>query len=143
MQREAAMAFWLYKSEPDVFSWDDLVKAGKAGTEWTGVRNYSARNFMRAMKKGDRGFYYHSGGDKAVVGIVEVVKEAHPDSTDDSGQWDCVDIRAIEKLPRAVTLAEVKADKRLAEMALVRLGRLSVQPVTEAEWKAVSKMGGL
>lgn len=137
------MAFWLYKSEPDVFSWDDLVKAGKAGTEWTGVRNYSARNFMRAMKKGDRGFYYHSGGDKAVVGIVEVVKEAHPDSTDDSGQWDCVDIRAIEKLPRAVTLAEVKADKRLAEMALVRLGRLSVQPVTEAEWKAVSKMGGL
>jgi predicted RNA-binding protein with PUA-like domain len=137
------MAFWLYKSEPDVFSWDDLVKAGKAGTEWTGVRNYTARNHMRAMTKGDRGFYYHSGGEKAVVGIVEVVKAAHPDSTDESGQWDCVDIRAVEKLKEPATLAAVKADKKLAEMALVRFSRLSVQPVTEAEWKAVCKMGGL
>lgn len=137
------MALWLFKSEPDEFSWDDLVKAGKAGSEWTGVRNFTARNNMREMKKGDRGFYYHTGDEKAVVGIVEVVKEAHPDSTDDSGQWDCVDIRAVEKLKRPVTLAEVKAEKKLADMVLVRLGRLSVQPVTEAEWKIVVKMGGL
>jgi predicted RNA-binding protein with PUA-like domain len=136
------MAHWLFKSEADVFSWDDLVKAGKAGTEWTGVRNFSARNFMRAMKKGDRGFYYHSGGERTIVGIAEVVKEAHPDSTDDSGQWDCVDIRAVEKLPKPVTLAEVKADTRLADMALVRLSRLSVQPVTDAEWALVMKMAG-
>lgn len=137
------MAYWLWKSEADVFSWDDLVKAGKAGTEWTGVRNFSARNFMRAMKKGDRGFYYHSNGDKAVVGIAEVIKEAHPDSTDDTGKWDCVDIRAVEKVPRPVTLAEIKAEPKLAEMALVRLSRLSVQPVTDAEWKIVAKMAGL
>ena len=137
------MAHWLFKSEADVFSWDDLVKEGKAGTEWTGVRNFSARNFMRAMKKGERGFYYHSGGERTIVGIAEVVKEAHPDSTDDRGQWDCVDIRAVEKLPKPVTLAEVKADTRLADMALVRLSRLSVQPVTDAEWALVTKMAGL
>jgi len=137
------MAYWLFKSEPDVFSWEDLVKTGKTGSEWTGVRNFTARNNMREMKKGDRGFYYHTGGEKAVVGVCEVVKEAHPDSTDDSGQWDCVDIRAVEKFKQPVTLAAVKADKKLAGMALVRLGRLSVQPVTEAEWKAVSGMGGL
>jgi predicted RNA-binding protein with PUA-like domain len=137
------MAWWLFKSEPDVFSWDDLVKLGKAGSEWTGVRNFTARNHMRAMKKGDRGFYYHTGDERAVVGIVEVIKEAHPDSTDDTGSWDCVDVRAVEKLKQPVTLAEIKADKRLADMVLVRLGRLSVQPVTEAEWKAVCEMGGL
>jgi predicted RNA-binding protein with PUA-like domain len=136
------MAHWLFKSEADVFSWDDLVKAGKAGTEWTGVRNFSARNFMRAMKKGDRGFYYHSGGERTIVGIAEVVKEAHPDSTDDSAQWDCVDIRAVETLPKPVTLADVKANAKLADMALVRLSRLSVQPVTDAEWALVMKMAG-
>jgi predicted RNA-binding protein with PUA-like domain len=137
------MAYWLFKSEPEEFSWDDLVRAGKKGSEWTGVRNFTARNHMREMKAGDRGFYYHTGGEKAVVGIVEVVKEAHPDSTDDSGQWDCVDIRAVEKLPKPVPLAAVKAEKNLADMVLVRLGRLSVQPVTAAEWKAVCRMGGL
>jgi len=137
------MAYWLFKSEPDVFSWDDLVAAGKAGTEWTGVRNFSARNFMRAMKKGDRGFYYHTGDEKQVVGIAEVSKEAHPDSTDDTGKWDCVDIRALGKLPKPVTLADVKAEPALAEMALVRLGRLSVQPVTDEEWATVGKMAGL
>ncbi len=137
------MAYWLFKSEPDEFSWDDLVKLGKAGSEWTGVRNFTARNHMRAMKKGDRGFYYHTGGEKAVVGIVEVIKQAHPDSTDDTGSWECVDIRAVEKLPKPVTLAEVKAETKLADMVLVRLGRLSVQPVSEAEWKMVCKMGGL
>jgi predicted RNA-binding protein with PUA-like domain len=119
------------------------VKKGKAGQEWDGVRNFTARNAMRAMKKGDRGFFYHSGDEKAVVGIVEVVREAHPDSTDSEGKWVCVDIAAVQPLPKPVTLAAVKADKALADMALVRLSRLSVQPVTDAEWKRVCKLGGL
>lgn len=135
------MAYWLFKSEPGSWSWDDQVKKGKAGTEWTGVRNFTARNNMRAMKKGDRGFFYHSGDSKAVVGIVEVVKEAHPDSSDK--EWECVDVAAVEPLPKPVTLAGIKADKRLADMVLVKLSRLSVQPVTEAEWKIVCKLGGL
>ena len=137
------MAYWLFKSEPETWSWTDQVAKGRAGQEWDGVRNFTARNNMRAMKKGDRGFFYHSGEEKAVVGIVEVVREAHPDSTDAEGKWECVDIAAVEPLPRAVTLTEVKADKALAEMALVRLSRLSVQPVSEAEWKRVCKLGGL
>ncbi|KAB2853778.1 MAG: EVE domain-containing protein [Bauldia sp.] len=137
------MAYWLFKSEPGTWSWDDQVKAGKAGTEWTGVKNFSARNFMRAMKKGDRGFFYHSGDDKQIVGIVTVVRQAHPDSTDGTGQWECVDIAAVKPLPKPVGLAAVKAERRLADMALVRLSRLSVQPVTDAEWALVSKMGGL
>ena len=137
------MAHWLYKSEPGTWSWDDQVKAGKAGTEWTGVKNYSARNFMREMKKGDTGFFYHSGEGKEIVGIVTVVKEAHPDSTDSSGEWECVDIAAVKPLPKPVTLAAIKAEKKLAGMALVRLSRLSVQPVTDEEWAIVSKMGGL
>ncbi len=137
------MAYWLFKSEPETWSWAMQVKKGKAGQEWDGVRNFTARNAMRAMKKGDRGFFYHSGDEKAVVGIVEVVKEAHPDSTDSEGKWVCVDIAAVEPLPKPVTLATVKADKALADMALVRLSRLSVQPVSEAEWKRVCTMGGL
>jgi predicted RNA-binding protein with PUA-like domain len=137
------MAYWLFKSEPETWSFDMQVKRGKVGQEWDGVRNFTARNNMRAMKRGDQGFFYHSGAEKAVVGIVEVVKEAHPDSTDGTGQWECVDIAAVRPLPRPVTLAEVKADKALAEMALVKLSRLSVQPVTEVEWKHVCKMGGL
>ena len=137
------MAYWLFKSEPGTWSWDDQVKAGKAGTEWTGVKNFSARNIMRAMKKGDRGFFYHSGDDKQIVGIVTVVRQAHPDSTDGTGQWECVDIAAVKPLPKPVGLAAVKAERRLADMALVRLSRLSVQPVTDAEWALVSKMGGL
>ena len=137
------MAHWLYKSEPGTWSWDDQVKAGKAGTEWTGVKNYSARNFMREMKKGDTGFFYHSGEGKEIVGIVTVVKEAHPDSTDSSGEWECVDIAAVKPLPKPVTLAAIKAEKKLAGMALVRLSRLSVQPVTDEEWAIVSKMGGV
>ena len=135
------MANWLFKSEPDAFSWNDLKQAGAKGSEWTGVRNFAARNNMRAMKKGDRGFYYHTGDEKQVVGIVEVVNEAHPDSTD--SQWECVDIVAIKPLPKPVTLQQVKAEKKLADMALVRISRLSVQPVTDAEWKLVCKMGGL
>ena len=137
------MAYWLFKSEPETWSWDDQVKKGKKGQEWDGVRNYTARNHMRAMKKGDQGFFYHSGGERQIVGIVEVVKEAHPDSTDDTGKFDCVDIAAVKPLPTPVTLADVKADKALAEMALVKLSRLSVQPVTESEWKRVRKMGGV
>ena len=135
------MAYWLFKSEPDAFSWDDLKKAGAKGTEWTGVRNFAARNNMRAMKKGDRGFYYHTGDEKQVVGTVEVVRQAHPDSTD--AQWQCIDIAAVEPLPKPVTLQQVKAEKKLADMALVRIGRLSVQPVTDAEWQIVCRMGGL
>lgn len=135
------MAYWLFKSEPGTWSWDDQLKAGKRGTEWTGVRNFTARNNMRAMKKGDKGFFYHSGEGKEIVGIVTVVKEAHPDSTD--GAWECVDIAAVEPVPKPVTLAQIKAEKKLADMALVRYSRLSVQPVGEAEWKLVCAMGGL
>jgi len=135
------VAYWLFKSEPGAWSWDMQVKDGRKGTEWTGVRNFTARNNMRAMKKGDRGFFYHSGDDKAVVGIVEVVKEAQPDSTDPT--WECVDIAAVKPLPKPVTLSAIKSEKKLADMALVRLSRLSVQPVTDAEWQRVCKMGGL
>jgi predicted RNA-binding protein with PUA-like domain len=135
------MAHWLFKSEPGSWSWDQQVKAGKAGTEWTGVRNFTARNNMRAMQKGDRGFFYHSGEGKEIVGIVTVVKEAHPDSTD--GEWECVDIAADKPVPKPVTLAAIKAEKKLADMALVRYSRLSVQPVSEAEWKLVCAMAGM
>ncbi len=135
------MAYWLFKSEPDAWSWGETVKDGRKGTEWTGVRNFTARNNMRAMKKGDQGFFYHSGSGKQIVGIVEVVREAHPNSTDDA--WECVDIAAVRPVPEPVTLAAIKADKTLSDMALVRLSRLSVQPVTDAEWKRVCKMAGL
>ncbi len=135
------MAYWLFKSEPDTWSWDQQVAAGKKGTEWDGVRNFAARNNMRAMKKGDRGFFYHSGKERRIVGIVEVVKTTHPDSTDP--QWECVDIAAVEPVPNPVSLDAVKADKRLADMALVRISRLSVQPVTDKEWQIVNKMGGI
>ncbi len=135
------MAYWLFKSEPDTWSWDDQERKGKIGQEWDGVRNFTARNNMRAMNQGDRGFFYHSGGEKRIVGIVEVIRPAHPDSTDSA--WDCVDIAAVGPVPKPVTLAAIKADKALAGMALVRLSRLSVQPVTDAEWKRVCKMGGL
>lgn len=134
------MAYWLFKSEPGTWSWDDQVKRGKKGQEWDGVRNFQARNNMRAMKKGDRGFFYHSGDDKAVVGIVEITAEAHPDSTDMA--WECVDIAAIEALPKPVTLADIKADPALKDMVLVKNSRLSVQPVADAEWKRVLKLAG-
>ena len=137
------MAYWLYKSEPDVFSYDDLAAKGEAGQEWDGVRNYQARNHMRAMKRGDRGFFYHSNEGKEIVGIVEVVREVHPDSTDDSGTWECVDIRAVRPVPRPLTLAEAKAEPRLKGMALVSNSRLSVQPVTDAEWAIVCELTGV
>jgi len=137
------MAYWLFKSEPDVFSFDDLKAKGPSGQEWDGVRNYQARNHMRAMKVGERGFFYHSNEGKEIVGIVEVVKAAHPDSTDDSGTWECVDFRAVEPVPNPVSLVAVKAEPRLKAMALVANSRLSVQPVTDDEWKLICEMGGL
>ncbi len=137
------MPYWLFKSEPGEWSWDDQVAKGAAGEEWSGVRNYQARNFMRYMKVGDLGFFYHSQKDKAVVGIVEVSAESAPDSTTDDPRWDCVHIRAVDPLPQPVTLEQIKADERLAEMVLVKNSRLSVQPVTDAEWRVIRQMGGL
>ena len=135
------MAHWLYKSEPEAWSWDQQMKAGKAGTEWTGVKNFTARNNMRAMRKGDKGFFYHSGKERQIVGIVEVVKEVHADSSDP--EWECVDIAAVKPLPKPVTLDQIKADKRLKDMVLVRLSRLSVQPVSDPEWALICDMAGL
>jgi len=137
------MAYWLFKSEPSTWSWDQQVAKGDAGEEWDGVRNYQARNFMREMKIGDRGFFYHSMKEKSVVGIVEVIAEAHPDSTTDDPRWECVDIKAIAPVKTPVTLEMVKTDPRLANMALVRSSRLSVQPVTEDEWTIVCGMAGV
>ncbi|MEO6608087.1 MAG: EVE domain-containing protein [Aestuariivirga sp.] len=137
------MAYWLFKSEPDVFSFDDLVAKGSKGEEWTGVRNYQARNNMRLMKLGEQGFFYHSNIGKAAVGIVEVCKLVHPDSTADAPAWECVDIRAVKPFANPVTLDEIKLEAKLSEMVLVKNSRLSVQPVTEAEWKHILKMGGL
>lgn len=137
------MAYWLFKSEPSSFSWEMLKAKGEAGQEWDGVRNYTARNNMRAMKIGDQGFFYHSNEGLDVVGIVEVCALAHPDSTSDDPRWECVDVRAVKDMPKPVSLSDIKANPKLAEMALVRLSRLSVQPVTEDEWKEVCRMGGL
>ncbi|KNG93632.1 EVE domain-containing protein [Pseudaestuariivita atlantica] len=137
------MAFWLFKSEPSTWSWEDQVAKGAEGEEWDGVRNYQARNFMREMRLGDRGFFYHSQKEKAVVGIVEVCAEAHPDSTTDDPRWECVDIRAIAPLEHPVTLDRIKEEPGLEEMVLVKNSRLSVQPVTDAEYRQICKMGGI
>ena len=137
------MAYWLFKSEPFKWGWDAQKKAGKKGTEWDGVRNYQARNFMRDMKIGDKGFFYHSNKGLEVVGIVEICAESHPDSTTDDERWDCVDIRAVTDMPKPVTLKDIKANEQLADMALVTSFRLSVQPVKEDEWMEVCRMGGL
>jgi predicted RNA-binding protein with PUA-like domain len=137
------MAYWLLKTEPEEYSWDDLKKKGAKGDAWTGVRNFTARNHLKTMKKGDRVFIYHTGDEKQVVGVAEVVRESYPDPTDEKGVFLSVDVKALDPLPKPVTLAAVKADKKLADMALVKYGRLSVQPVTDAEWKMISKMGGL
>lgn len=138
------MAFWLYKSEPFKWSWAQQKQAGSAGTEWTGVRNYLARNNMRAMQIGDKGFFYHSNEGLEIVGITEVCALSHPDSTADGDlRWDCVDIRAVIDMPRPVSLKDIKANERLSKMALVTSMRLSVQPVTEDEWLEVCRMGGL
>ena len=137
------MAHWLFKSEPSAWSFDRLAGLGAAGTDWSGVRNHSAKLNMQAMKVGEQGFFYHSNEGKAIVGIVEVSKAYRPDPTDASGKFGMVDIRAVRPLPRPVTLEDAKNDKRLAGMALVVNSRLSVQPVTDAEWAHVLKLGGL
>ncbi len=136
------MRYWLFKSEPSTWSWDQQVAKGDAGEEWDGVRNYQARNHMREMALGDRGFFYHSQSEKAVVGIVEVCATSHPDSTTDDERWDCVDIRALRPMAQPVTLEQIKADPALADMVLVKNSRLSVQPVTEAEWARICDLGG-
>ena len=137
------MNYWLFKSEPFKFSLEDLKKKGKKGEQWDGVRNYAARNNMRAMQVGDLGFFYHSNEGLNVVGIVEVCALAHPDTTTDDPRWECVDIRYVRDMPNPPTLADIKANPNLSEMALVRLGRLSVQPVTPEEWQEVCRMGDL
>lgn len=137
------MRYWLFKSEPDVFGWDHLVAKGEQGEEWDGVRNYQARNFMRDMKKGDLGLFYHSNIGKEAVGIVEVVAQAHPDSTSPDPKWECVDVKAVRPLPRPVSLAQAKTEPRLKDMVLVNNSRLSVQPVTPEEWAVVMELAGL
>lgn len=134
------MNYWLFKSEPETWSWEQQLDKGNAGEEWDGVRNYQARNFMREMKLGDKGFFYHSGKAKEIVGIVEICAEAHQDSTTDDERWDCVDIKALDTLPSPVTLSTIKTDERLSNMALVKSSRLSVQPVTHDEWKIVLEL---
>ena len=135
------MQYWLFKSEPSTWSWDQQVAKGDIGEEWDGVRNYQARNFMRQMNIGDLGFFYHSQKDKEIVGIVEVCANAHPDSTTDDARWECVDIRAVKPLNIPVTLEQIKTDPRLTEMVLVKNSRLSVQPVTAEEWSIICKLG--
>jgi predicted RNA-binding protein with PUA-like domain len=136
------MARWLFKSEPNTWSWDNQAAQGGAGEPWDGVRNYQARNNMRAMQVGDLAFFYHSVNEKQVVGVVEVIAEAAPDPKTDDPRWECVTIKAIAPFPRPVTLADCKAEPRLEGMALVANTRLSVQPVTDAEWAVVCEMGG-
>ncbi|MXU64812.1 EVE domain-containing protein [Oceanomicrobium pacificus] len=136
------MRYWLFKSEPNTWGWDDQLAKGDAGEEWDGVRNYQARNNMREMSVGDLGFFYHSVNEKRIVGVVEVIAEAHPDSTTDDARWECVDIRAVGSFPTPVTLDDCKAEPRLSDMVLVNNTRLSVQPVTAEEWAIVCGMGG-
>ena len=137
------MAHWLMKTEPEEFSWDDCVKRGAKGEPWTGVRNFTARGHMKAMKKGDHTFFYHTGDERQIVGIAEVIRESYPDPTDEKGVFVVVDVKAVKPLPKPVTLAAVKAAPRLKEMALVKYGRLSVQPVTASEWTLVCRMAGM
>ena len=138
------MAYWLLKTEPEEFSWDDQVKRGAKGEVWSGVRNFTARRHLKEMKKGEQAFFYHTGDEKQVVGIVEIIREHHPDPTAEAGEpWVVVDTRATKPMPKPVTLAAIKADGQFKDMALVKYGRLSVQPVTPEHWKAICKMGGL
>lgn len=137
------MRYWLFKSEPSTWSWEQQVKAGAKGTHWNGVRNHLAKQQMMAMKKGDLGFFYHSNEGKEIVGIVEVIREYYPDDSDPTGKFVMVDVKAVKPMPNPVTLADVKAEPKLAQMSLVTSMRLSVQPVTAQEWALVSKMGGI
>ena len=135
------MATWLFKSEPEAYSWDQLIKDKRTG--WSGVRNYQANNNMKAMKKGDRGFFYHSVTGKEIVGIVEVVGEHHPDPSDESGRFGMVDVKPVKPMPKPVTLEQIKADPRLQELALIRQSRLSVVPIDAKSWKIICGLGGL
>src|SRR5246127_170006 len=137
------MAYWLLKTEPEEYSWDEQVKRGAKGEAWTGVRNFTARGHLKEMKKGDLAFFYHTGDEKQIVGVAEVVREAYKNPTDPKGVFVVVDIKAVEPVPKPVTLAAIKAEPKLKDMALVKYARLSVQPVTPDEWKIVSKMAGL
>jgi len=137
------MKYWLFKSEPFKWSWEQQKAKGDEGEEWDGIRNYQARNNMREMKLADRAFFYHSREGLEVVGIAEICALSHPDSTIDDERWDCVDIKALCDMPEAVSLVDIKANENLAEMALVKNTRLSVQPVLESEWMEVCRMGGL
>ena len=137
------MKHWLFKTEPETWSWEMQKKKGAKGEPWSGVRNHTAKQNMMAMKKGDLGFFYHSGAEKAVVGIVEVIGEYRPDPTDEKGIFGLVIVKAVKDMPQPVTLAACKANPKLKDMSLVTSFRLSVQPVTEAQWKEVCRMGGL
>lgn len=136
------MAYWLFKTEAETFSWEMQKKKGAKGEPWSGVRNWTAAGNMKAMKKGDLGFFYHTGDEKRIVGIVEVIGEYQPDPTDEAGKFGLVVVKAVKDMPKPVTLAEVKATPKLAEMSLVKSFRLSVQPVRDAEWKLICQMGG-
>jgi predicted RNA-binding protein with PUA-like domain len=136
------MAHWLLKSEPGTWSWDDQVKAGAKGTAWEGVRNHLAKKHLQAMKRGERAFFYHSGEEKQIVGIVEIIAEYRPDPSDKTGAFGLVDVKAVAPLPSPVTLAMCKAEKKLARMVLLHNSRLSVQPVTGEEWTSVCRLGG-
>lgn len=137
------MAYWLLKTEPETWSWEDQKKRGDKGEPWTGVRNFQAAKNMKAMKHGDRGFFYHTGEERRIVGIVEIVAEYKPDPTDESGRFGMVQVKAIGDLPNPVSLAEIRSDPRLSEMVLVRNSRLSVQPVTANEWQIICRSGGV
>src|SRR6476660_2707743 len=137
------MAYWLFKTEPETFSWEMQKQRGAKGEPWSGVRNWQAASNMKAMKKGDLGFFYHTGDEKRIVGIVEVIGEYRKDPTDETGRFGLVDVKAVKDVPKPVTLAAIKAEPKLKDMILVKYSRLSVQPVTDAEWTFIGKMGGL
>ncbi len=137
------MAYWLFKSEPSTWSWEEQVAAGDTGTFWNGVRNHSAKLKLMAMKAGDQGFFYHSNEGKAVVGLVEVIREYYPDHTDETGKFGMVDVKAVKALPHPVSLDAIKGEPQLKDMILVNNSRLSVQPVTDEEWAVICRMGGL
>ena len=134
------MAYWLFKSEPNTWSWEDQVKKGAEGEGWDGVRNYQAANDMKAMKRGDLGFFYHSVNEKQIVGIVRVIEEYHPDPTDAKGRFGMVTVEAVKPVKKPVTLPDIKAEPRLEDLALVRQSRLSVVPVNEAQWQIIMEM---
>lgn len=137
------MAYWLFKTEPEAWSWEQQKQKGTAGEPWSGVRNFQAAKNMKAMKKGDLGFFYHTGEERRIVGIVEIIGEYRKDPSDETGRFGLVDVKAVKDFKTPVTLADLKSDPRFKDMVLVKYSRLSVQPVTPEEWKQISKMGGV